>query len=136
MVDSVMPARDWQEVYAASQRGLADGAEVVLAVTPYVDDESPLYVRRDPAGLVLGLSDHPVVPPCVTGGVYAFGEPARRFAREAVDRGVERTRGFLKDLVAGGRRVATVTVSRIIDVDHAADLRLANAWLGSPGART
>jgi NDP-sugar pyrophosphorylase family protein len=135
MVDSVMPARDWREVYAASERALAGGADAVLAVTPFVDDESPLYVRRDDAGLVLDLSDYPIVPPCVTGGVYAFGEPARRLAREAVDHGVERTRGFLKDLVARGRRVATVTVSRIIDVDHVADLRLANAWLGSPGAR-
>jgi NDP-sugar pyrophosphorylase family protein len=135
MVDSVMPAEDWQEVYAASERWLAGGADAVLAVTPYVDDESPLYVRRDPAGTVLELSDYPIVPPLVTGGVYAFGEPARRFAREAAERGVERTRGFLKDLVTRGRRVATVTVSRIIDVDRSADLRLANAWLGSPGAR-
>lgn len=135
MVDSVMPASDWHAVYGGAERTLSGGADAVLAVTPFVDDESPLYVRTDAAGLVLGLSDDPLVPPCVTGGVYAFSEPARGLAREAVDRGIERTRGFLKDLVARGRRVASVTVSRIIDVDHMADLRLANAWLGSPGAR-
>jgi len=135
MVDTVMPPGDWRDVYRSTDVALAAGADAVLVVTPFVDDESPVYVRRDGAGRVLGLGDDPVEPPCVTGGAYGFSPAARRAAAEAVGRGVQRMRGFLSWLVERGGRVAGVTVPRIIDIDHEADLRLANAWLGSPQAK-
>ena len=135
MVDSVMPAADWRALYGATGRALDGGADAVLAVTPFVDDESPVYVIADDQGRVTGVTDQPVLPPRVTGGVYAFGPSARRGAGQAVAEQVERMRGFLKWLVARGHRVAAVTVPRIIDIDHESDLRLANAWLGSAEAQ-
>ena len=72
MVDTVMRAQDWQAVYDAMQRHLAAGADLSLAVTPYVDDESPVYVGRYGGGdsdVVRVVSDEPVLPVCVTGGV-------------------------------------------------------------------
>jgi NDP-sugar pyrophosphorylase family protein len=137
MVDTVMPAAHWRDVYAETARGLAGGADAMLAVTPFVDDESPLYVSTDGAGFVRALSDVPIplAPARVTGGVYGFSTAARQAAGEAVGQGVQRMRGFLKWLVARGSRVGTITVPRIIDIDHESDLRLANAWLGSPEAQ-
>ena len=135
MVDTVMAGRDWQRVYEGTGRALTEGATAVLAVTPFVDDESPVYVSRDQNGFVRVLGDHLLEPPCVTGGVYGLSAVARQAAKDALGRGVVRMRGFLKALVADGARIATVTVPRIIDIDHEADLRLANAWLGSPEAR-
>lgn len=139
MVDTVMRTEDWQAVYAASARGLGEGAELVLAVTPFVDDESPLYVRRDPGGDVVGIGDEPVAAsparaagapaPCVTGGVYALSPVARLAAAAELERGVHRMRGFLKSVVAAGRRVTAVEVARIIDIDRPSDLATANAWL-------
>src|SRR5207253_5243125 len=46
MVDTVMRPEDWEAVYRATGRYLEEGAELVLAVTPYVDDESPVLVSR------------------------------------------------------------------------------------------
>jgi NDP-sugar pyrophosphorylase family protein len=135
MVDTVMPAAHWRDVYAATTRGLAGGADAMLAVTPFVDDESPLYASTDGAGFVLALSDDPLAPARVTGGVYGFSPAARQAAAEAVGQGVQRMRGFLKWLVARGSRVGTITVPRIIDIDHQSDLRLANAWLSAPEAQ-
>jgi hypothetical protein len=132
MVDTVMPAANWREVYAATVRGLAEGADAMLAVTAFVDDESPLYVRTDAAGFVQALSDELLLPARVTGGVYGFSTAARQAAAEAVGQGVQRMRGFLKWLVARGSRVGTISVPRIIDIDHQSDLRLANVWLASP----
>jgi hypothetical protein len=106
----------------------------MLAVTPFVDDESPLYVSTDGAGFVLAVGNEPCDPIRVTGGVYGFGTAARQAAAEAVGQGVQRMRGFLKWLVDRGSRVGTISVPRIIDIDHQSDLRLANAWLGSPEA--
>ena len=134
MVDTVMPVANWRDVYAATARGLGEGAEAMLAVTPFVDDESPLYISTDGAGFVRAVSDDPLAPPQVTGGVYGFSSRARQGAAEAVGQGVQRMRGFLKWLVARGSRVGTVAVPRIIDIDHESDLRLANAWLASPEA--
>ncbi|HUK21223.1 MAG TPA: NTP transferase domain-containing protein [Gemmatimonadales bacterium] len=137
MVDSVMPSADWRAVYDGATTALARGADAVLAVTPFVDDESPLHVRTDPNGFVLELPDsrETTVPAgtLVTGGVYAFSPGARTAATNALARGVTRMRGFLRDFVARGARIATLSVARIIDVDHASDLRLANVWMTSAG---
>jgi len=110
---------------------IRDRAEVVLAVTPYVDDESPVYVSRPDGGDVRALSDTPLAPPCVTGGVYGLSTAARQAAAEAVARGVHKMRAFLTQRVADGRRVAAVEVARIIDIDRPSDLQHANAWLAA-----
>jgi len=137
MVDTVMRPADWRVVYRATERHLGGGAELVLAVTPYVDDESPVYVSRggrdgvDGGDDVRGLSEEPVHPPCVTGGVYGLSAGIRGAAAEAVAGGANRMRGFLKAVVAAGRRVAAVEVPRIIDIDRPTDLQHANAWLAA-----
>ena len=141
MVDTVMRPEDWRAVYRAAERHLADGADAVLAVTRYVDDESPVYVSRHEGGVVRAVSDDPIHPPCVTGGVYGLSAAARGAAAQALARGVYRMRGFLKALVEGegeggegmerttGARVVAVEVARIIDIDRPRDLEIANAWL-------
>ncbi len=131
MVDTVMRPDDWRAVFRATERHLEEGAEMVLAVTPYVDDESPVYVIRGGGDAVQAVSDEPVHPPCVTGGVYGLSPGIRSAAADAVSGGGHRMRGFLKVVVAGGRRVAAVEVPRIIDIDRPSDLQHANAWLGA-----
>ena len=131
MVDTVMRPADWQAVYRATERHLGEGADMVLVVTPYVDDESPVYVARGGGGDVRGVSDEPLQPLCVTGGVYGLSAATRRAAADAVSRGGHRMRGFLKSMVAEGRRVAAVEVPRIIDIDRPSDLDTANAWLAA-----
>jgi NDP-sugar pyrophosphorylase family protein len=134
LVDTVMRPEDWRAVYRATERHLALGADFVVAVTPYVDDESPVYVRRGKRGggdVVHAVSDTPIHPPCVTGGVYGLGATARAAAADAVRGGLHRMRGFLNAVVVGGRRVAAVEVPRIIDVDRPSDVQTANAWLAA-----
>jgi molybdopterin-guanine dinucleotide biosynthesis protein A len=127
MVDTVMRRVDWRAVYAAAGRALAEGADAVLAVTPYVDDERPLWVARDAAGFVGRLGGRPAAPACVTGGVYAFSSRAREAAVLARQDGLARMRDFLGELVDLGARVATTEVARIVDVDRHRDLEAAEA---------
>ncbi len=124
---------DWRAAYRETEVRLERGADAVLVVTPYVDDESPLYVTRqgEGGGDVRALTDEPSQPPCVTGGVYGLSAEARRAAADAAGRGVHRMRGFLKSLVAAGRQVGAVEVPRIIDIDRPSDLQTANAWLAA-----
>jgi NDP-sugar pyrophosphorylase family protein len=131
MVDTVMRTRDWRAVFDGAVQAMADGADAVLAVTPFVDDERPLWVHRDAAGIARAVGEIRSDPPCVTGGVYAFNPRARTEAATARRQGASRMRGFLAQMVADGYRVATVEVPRIVDVDRRHDLDIANAWLGT-----
>src|SRR5207244_11874587 len=94
MVDTVMRPEDWEAVYRATGRYLEEGAELVLAVTPYVADESPVYVSRH-GGDVRAVSDAPLTPVCVTGAVYGLSAAARLAAGGPAAAGVAHTRGFL-----------------------------------------
>jgi NDP-sugar pyrophosphorylase family protein len=131
MVDTVMPAADWRRLHQGVTERLATGALAVLAVTPFVDDELPLYVTRDAQGLATGIFDtppHPRAPLLVTGGVYGLSPQARRLAAVAVA-SLHRMRAFLRLLVDLRVPVATVEVPRIIDLDHKRDLDAAERWL-------
>ena len=132
MVDTVMPAADWRLLYRGVRERLDDGAAAVLAVTPFVDDELPLYVARDAQGMATGILDTPPtsagVPLLVTGGVYGLSPVARRLAAVAVA-SLHRMRAFLRLLVELKTAVATVEVPRIIDLDHKRDLEAAERWL-------
>jgi CTP:molybdopterin cytidylyltransferase MocA len=135
MVDTVMPRSDWKKLFGSVRAELANGADLVLAVTPFVDDERPLYVACDPQKNVRDIGDQPMEPVQVTGGVYGFSARARVAAGQAVEAGIQRMRGFLQRAVQAGLRTRAVEVPRIIDLDHASDLAAANAWLAAAEAR-
>jgi NDP-sugar pyrophosphorylase family protein len=129
MVDTVMPQGDWRRLYRGVTERLATGALAVLAVTPFVDDELPLYVTRNAEGLATGIFDTPPPTPLlVTGGVYGLSPEARRLAAVAVA-SLHRMRAYLRLLVELKLPVATVEVPRIIDLDHKRDLDAAERWL-------
>ena len=131
MVDTVMPAADWHRVHRGVTERLANRSIAVLAVTPFVDDELPLYVTRNAEGLATAILDTPpssAGPLLVTGGVYGLSPEARRLATVAVA-SLHRMRAFLRLLVELGVPVATVEVPRIIDLDHKRDLDAAERWL-------
>jgi len=131
MVDTVMPAADWRRVYQAVTEHLASGSLTVLVVTPFIEDELPVYVTRDAAGFATSIADiAPTGPRVVTGGVYGFSPAARRLAGVAVA-SLHRMRAFLKLLVELKTPVATVEVPRIIDLDHKRDLEAAESWLAA-----
>jgi NDP-sugar pyrophosphorylase family protein len=139
MVDTVMPPSDWRRVYAAVTERLQSGSFAVLAVTPFVDDERPVYVWRDAQGRVTDIADTPgerADTAVVTGGVYGLSPGARRLATVATSG--SRMRSFLKLLIEVRAPVASVEVPKIIDLDRKRDLEAAETWLGvksSEGAR-
>ncbi|HTS88244.1 MAG TPA: NTP transferase domain-containing protein [Gemmatimonadales bacterium] len=128
MVDTVMPEPDWRRVAAAVEQDLAAGAALILVVTPYVDDEAPVWVHCNAVGEVVRLGADPVTPPCVTGGVYGLAPVVRDWADQAVAAGTSRMRRFLEGVVTRGAQVTTVAVDRIIDLDRRRDLEVARAW--------
>ncbi len=129
MVDTVMPARDWERVSEKAGRRIGEGADAVLVVTPYVDDERPLWVERGADEYALRIGGAAVTPPCVTGGVYVFGPRARGAAIRVWREGGSRMRYFLAALIEQNARVATIEVAQIVDLDHKRDIDTADALL-------
>ena len=133
MVDTVMRPTDWQELFARGDQLLRRGADACVAVTPYIDDERPLYVARHPAGAVAAFQESASVPALVTGGVYFLSSRIRSLVPRVLALGIARMREFLRWLVEHGYRIETAEVPRIVDLDRGRDLALAAAWLSGPG---
>jgi NDP-sugar pyrophosphorylase family protein len=126
MVDTVMPDDDWRAVRRVAETELRAGADMVVAATPYVDDERALYVRLGPDRSVEAFPDDPTPPVLVTGGVYALSDRARALVPELVRTGVDRMRGYLRLALTRGLLVRVAIVPRIVDLDRARDLDAAN----------
>ena len=92
----------------------------VLAVTPFVDDERPLWATLDGDGRVLTLGGDG--GDVVTAGVYVVPARVRALARPA---GLGRLREYLAWLVASGEPVYGHDIERVIDVDRGSDVTLA-----------
>src|SRR2546422_7764064 len=78
MVDTVMRWRDWGEVYRQTEARLVEGADAVLAVTSFLGDECPVYLRPGAGGFVQNIGGGPGAPRARTGGVLGRRGPTRR----------------------------------------------------------
>lgn len=129
LLSTVDPIFDQKEFDAyldtARRRTDTDG---VLAVTPFIDDENPLYVRTNEANRITGFSKKDRSP-LVTGGLYVFSPRVFDEIDNALQSGVERLRYFLAHLVTAGYHLEPYVFSKIIDVDHVGDIRVAEQFL-------
>lgn len=102
-------------------------ASVILAVTPFVADEKPLWVTLDPSGRVTSIGG--ASGDVVTAGLYLVSGSV--FAEAPHPDTVNRLRDFLAWLVARGEPVYGAIIDQVIDVDRAEDLQLAETLLQS-----
>ena len=119
-VDAWCPEDEFVVFVQAVRQRPADAT--VLAVTPLVADERPLWVTMGPDGRVAGMGGDS--GKMVTAGMYAVPERVRRLS--AMD-GLGRLREFLAWLVAKGESVYGVVIPNVVDVDRAEDVALAEA---------
>jgi len=117
-VDAWCPRPDF--VRFAEAAAALPGEATVLAVTPFVSDEKPLWVRLDGSGHVTeiggGAGDF------VTAGIYLFPERARTLPAPPT---IGRLREYLAWLVERGDPVRGVAIDAVVDVDRASDVALA-----------
>jgi len=93
----------------------------VLAVTPLVADENPLWVHADAAGRVQDIGSLP--GPLVTAGMYMLSERARAASPPPLGR----LREFLAWLVQQGEPLYAEAIQIMVDVDRPSDVALAEA---------
>lgn len=109
----------------------SDKEDALMAVTDFIDDERPLYVKTHPDNLkIVGYASESY-PDCryISGGIYCMNQKALSLLPVAMEKGVSRMRGFQQYLVDAGLQVQAYPFSKVIDIDHATDVEKAERFL-------
>lgn len=127
-VDTIFREEDFASYIAAFEADKRhDG---LWAVTPFIEDEKPLYVDVNRWMNIKAFCDEPFDgAKYVSGGVYAMTDKAFPVLNECIEKGISRMRNFQRALIAAGMRLKAYSIDKIIDVDHASDIDVAQAFI-------
>lgn len=127
-VDTIFREEDFKEYIDAFESDCEyDG---MWAVTPFVDDEKPLWVEVDDNMGITAFRDKAWEgAKYVSGGVYAMTDKAFTVLDDCIERGISRMRNFQRVLVEAGFSLQAYSIDKIVDVDHADDIATAEAFL-------
>lgn len=127
-VDTIFKESDFAKYISAFEADTEhDG---MMAVTPYIEDEKPLYVEVDNELNILAFRDsYWREAQFVSGGVYALNDKSISVLKDCIEQGISRMRNFQRTLVASGLRLKAYPIAKIIDVDHAGDIPLAESFI-------
>lgn len=128
-VDTIFNESDFSAYIEAWNGSSADG---LMAVTPFVDDEKPLYVSVDRGMRITGF--HDTVPSkgtdiYVSGGIYGLTPKCIPVLRRCVAAGMSRMRNFQRQMVSDGLKLTAYPFQTILDVDHIGDVAKASQFL-------
>ena len=128
-VDPVFKEDEFSDYIQAFKN--TDKIDGLMAVTDFVDDENPLYVKTDGDGRVLefGSSKFKGDFDYVSGGIYCLRQSAIDVLENAISEGISRMRNYQRRLIVEGLNLKAYPFSKIIDVDHAEDIVKAEAFL-------
>lgn len=123
-VDTIFREEDFRKYIQAMEADLeCDG---MMAVTPYIDDEKPLYVQTDEDLNITAFRDEMYEgAKYISGGIYALNEKAVSVLESCMANGVSRMRNFQRALVDAGLKLKAYPIEKILDVDHADDIKKA-----------
>ncbi len=131
-VDTIFRETDFKGYIEAMEK--SEGCDGMMAVTPFIDDEKPLYVETDDGLNITAFSDtRNEGVKYISGGIYALGERAVKVLERCMADGVSRMRNYQRALIAGGLHLKAYPIGKILDVDHAGDIAKAEAFLKGEG---
>ena len=127
-VDTIFREPDFARYIAAFEADTENDG--MMAVTPFIDDEKPLYVETDDQMNIVAFRDDAWDgAKYVSGGIYALNEKSFGVVKECIDNGVSRMRNFQRALVSSGLKLKAYSIDKIIDVDHAEDIATAQKFI-------
>ncbi|MCI6169955.1 MAG: NDP-sugar synthase [Sodaliphilus pleomorphus] len=130
-VDTIFREPDFARYIAAFEADeVHDG---LWAVTPYVDDEKPLYVEvpDESTMRITAFTDKPGPEGAryVSGGIYAMSDKAFAVLDRCIEQGISRMRNFQRALIEAGFNLKAYSIDKIVDVDHASDIATAQQFI-------
>lgn len=133
-VDTIFKEQDFARYVKAYETASPD-VDGMMALTTFVDDEKPLYVETDAEMDITAFLDkaaeklHEGEREYISGGIYGLGDKAVDVLDDCLRRGVSRMRNYQRALVEAGLCLKGHDMGKIIDVDHAGDIRKAEDFL-------
>jgi len=104
--------------------------EFCFVVTPYVDDEKPLWVCTDKEDRITAFTDQGPAP-YVSGGIYGMDrQTILPILDQCLSSGKARMRNFQRALLDSGIVIRASVINQVMDIDHKSDLEKAEQWLG------
>lgn len=127
-VDTIFKEQDFKGYIDAFEADTShDG---MWAVTPFVDDEKPLWVEVNKKMNIIAFRDKGWKgAKYVSGGVYAMTDKAFEVLDNCIEKGISRMRNFQRALIEAGHELQAYSIDKIVDVDHAGDIETAEAFL-------
>lgn len=127
-VDTVFNEEDFAKYVKAFEQDTDNDG--LMAVTPFIDDEKPLYVATDEKMQITSFLDkYEEGVKYVSGGVYALNDKAFKVLDECIAGGMSRMRNFQRALIASGLQLKAYSIDKIVDVDHVEDVKVAEALI-------
>lgn len=128
-VDTIFQEKPFGE-YASAYSRADESIDGMMAMTDYIDDEKPLYIRTDSQLDIEGFYNEPFPGVrYISGGIYGLSEKGFGILQECIDKGVSRMRNYQRALVESGLKLKGFPLGKIIDVDHASDIAVAENFL-------
>lgn len=126
-VDTIFKESDFNEYI---QSFITDQeSDGVMAVTSYIDDEKPLYVKVDDNMKILDFLDKSDSCKYISGGIYGLTPKALPTLERCLKEGISRMRNFQRELIKDGLSLKAFHIPQIMDVDHATDIIKAEEFL-------
>ena len=127
-VDTIFREDDFARYIAAFEADTA--SDGMMAVTPFIEDEKPLYVDVDNDMNIRAFRDAVYEGArFISGGVYALNDKAITVLEDCMSRGIARMRNFQRALIDAGLSLKAYPIEKIVDVDHAGDIEVAERFL-------
>lgn len=136
-VDTIFQEEAFRAYLHATEQYLLDGYDGCMAVTDFVDDESPLYVAATSQFDITGFHDKITEAPnstlgesyFISGGIYTLSPKALTTLSRCMAEGQHRLRNFQRGLIADGLKLKAYLFDKILDIDHASDIAKAESFL-------
>ena len=126
-VDTIFDEKEFAEYINIFEASTDDG---VMAVTPFIDDEKPLYVGTDEKMGITGFYDEPHSDSRhISAGIYGLRENALDVLERCIEEGQSRMRNFQRRLITEGLKLKACSFEKVIDIDHASDIEKAEELL-------
>ncbi len=126
-VDAVHPPRTLARFVDRARA--VPAADVVLAVTDFIDDEKPLRLLFAPGGRVTALGSSVRDSHWVTAGFYWISVAVQAAIERSKERNLASLRWLLQSFVEDGLRVYAMPVPKTVDVDRPQDITRAEEML-------
>jgi NDP-sugar pyrophosphorylase family protein len=129
-VDTIFKEEEFKQYISAFKEMINDHlADGMMGVTDYIDDEKPLYVGTDDHMFIKGFFDHSSDCRYISGGIYGLTPRSVKTLNACMERGESRMRNFQRALIAEGLCLKAYPFNKVLDIDHAEDIRKANDFL-------